>query len=128
MLLLASEDTFLSYRDQLAEALSLFLPGSPFYDVLSALPPPDYTNPAATSTFIAQASIHNSLPILEELVAIYEKEEDTKAKIEIEKRRTRLGAPPLEQLRKDVALEIVSVSKVCEFAIYMVPSKAQVIA
>nr|VWP02312.1 Uncharacterized protein [Ganoderma boninense] len=96
---------------ELAEALTLLLPESPFYATLSLLPPPDPTNPTSTPTFVAQSAIHNSLPVLEELVSIYEKHEQGVQRDEISKRRTRLNAPPLEQIRRDVALEILSTSQ-----------------
>ena len=88
------------------------MPGSLFYSTLATLPAPDPTNPALTTTFDAQSAIHNSLPILEELVAIYEKAEDAWSRNEVEKRRTRLNAPPVEQIRKDVAIEVISGSQV----------------
>ena len=99
-----------AHRCQLADALTLLLPESPFYAVLSTLPPPDPTNPTSTSTFVVQSAIHNALPILEELVVIYEKEEARKSEQETKLRRERLGAPPLEQIKRDVALDIISQS------------------
>lgn len=99
-------------RKQLAEALTLLLPESPFYATLASLPPPDLTSPTATTTSVAQSAIHNSLPVLEELVSIYEKYEQGVQRDEISKRRTRLNAPPLEQIQQNVALEVLSVSQV----------------
>ena len=97
---------------QLAEALTLLLPESPFYATLSTLPIPDPTNPTSTTTFVVQSAIHNSLPVLEELVSIYEKHEQGVQRDEISKRRTRLNGPPLEQIQRDVVLEILSTSQV----------------
>ncbi|KAI0633616.1 TPR-like protein [Trametes polyzona] len=100
-----------SSRLELAEALSLLLPESPLYATLSTLPPPDPTNPTSTNIAQIQAAVHNSLPILEELVSIYEQEENSVAQNEIAKRRTRLGAPPLDQIHRDVTLEVLSSSQ-----------------
>ncbi|RPD63776.1 TPR-like protein [Lentinus tigrinus ALCF2SS1-6] len=100
-----------STRLELAEALSLLLPDSPFYPVLSILPPPDPTNPTATTTFVAQSAVHDSLPILEELVSIHEQEEKAVGDAEVAKRRQRLAAVSPEETRKQVALEILSKSQ-----------------
>ncbi|EIN11575.1 superkiller protein 3 SKI3 [Punctularia strigosozonata HHB-11173 SS5] len=92
-------------------ALSNFLPDSPYYDTLSLLPPPDPTNPTGTTTFFAQSAIHNSLPILEEIVELSERAEENSIEKEIEKRRTRLGASSAQQLRLEVGREYWSISK-----------------
>jgi superkiller protein 3 len=101
--------------------LSLYLHSSPLYPVLSQLPPPDLTNPTATTTFDAQSAINNSLPVLEEIVLITERDETKLIESEVGKRRQRLGAPPPEQIRKDVDQEVLGSSKVrqlqaCRFA------------
>ncbi|OJT10137.1 Superkiller protein 3 [Trametes pubescens] len=100
-----------SNRIQLADALSLLLPESPLYSTLSSLPPLDPTNPTSTTIGETQAAVHNSLPVLEELVSIYEQEENNTAQNEISKRRTRLGAPPLDQIHRDVTLEVLGSSQ-----------------
>ncbi|KAI0371043.1 TPR-like protein [Pilatotrama ljubarskyi] len=100
-----------SNRMQLAQVLYLLLPESELYPVLSTLPPPDPTNPTSTSIGPIQAAIHNSLSILEELVSIYEQEENTVAQDEIAKRRQRLGAPPVDQIIRDVTLEVLASSQ-----------------
>jgi superkiller protein 3 len=92
--------------------LSLYLHSSPLYPVLSQLPPPDLTNPTATTTFDAQTAINNSLPVLEEIVSITERDENKLIESEVGKRRQRLGAPPPEQIRKDVDQEVLGSSKV----------------
>ena len=97
---------------QIADTLTLLLPGSPFYPVLSTLPPPDPTNPTGTTTFLAQSAIHNSLPILEEIVGIVERNEQSAFEKEVQKRRTRLGAAGPEQIKRDVGREIWGASKV----------------
>ncbi|KAI0356305.1 TPR-like protein [Trametes cingulata] len=94
-----------------AEVLYLLLPESDLYSVLSTLPPPDPTNPTSTSIGSIQSAAHNSLPILEELVSIYEQEENNVAQSEIGKRRQRLGAPPVDQIIRDVTLEVLASSK-----------------
>ena len=94
--------------------MQLFLPDSPYYALLSTLPPPDATAPTATTTFAAQTAVHNSLPILQEIVALTESEEENALTREIEKRRMRLDsahASP-EELRKQIGLGIWSASKV----------------
>ncbi|OCH91806.1 TPR-like protein [Obba rivulosa] len=96
---------------QLADALSLLLPESPFFSTLSQLPPPDPTNPTATSTYVAQSVVHDSLPILEELIAIHEQEEETYVQKEVAKRRTRLSAGTPEEFQKEVGREVLSSSK-----------------
>ncbi|KAL1743133.1 hypothetical protein HDZ31DRAFT_83630 [Schizophyllum fasciatum] len=98
-------------RQQLVDALGLFLPDSPYYDAISALPPPDATNPESSTTFYTQSAVHNSLPILEEMAALLEQDEADYLRREVEKRRTRLGAAGPEELKKEVGREIWSTSK-----------------
>ena len=93
-------------------ALGLLLEPSPLYSILSTLPEPEPTAPASTTTFAVQQAIYNSLPTLEELVDLNEIEEADFQKREFEKRRTRLGAPPLERLKLEVGLEVWAVSPV----------------
>ena len=90
----------------------LLLPDSPFYPVLSTLPPPDPTNPTATTTFVAQSAIHNSHPILEELVSIHEHQEKAFEEAEVAKRRQRIGAGSPEETKRQVMLEILAKSQV----------------
>ena len=59
-------------------------------------------------------AIQNSLPIIEEIVSIIEKEEQLTVKNEVERRRTRLGAAGPEQIRKDVGREVWGSSKVSD--------------
>ncbi|KAK0197963.1 superkiller protein 3 [Armillaria mellea] len=99
------------HRLQVVDAISLYLPTSPHYVLLSTLPPPDPTNPTSSTTFEAQEAVHNGLPILEEIVRILEKDEADRITREFEKRRTRLGAGTPEQIKKDVGIEIWSVSR-----------------
>ena len=56
--------------------------------------------------------MYNSLPVIEEIVSIYENDERVTIKSEIERRRTRLGAAGPEQIRKEVGREVWSTSKV----------------
>jgi len=93
-------------------ALEFLLPGSSLYPVLSTLPPPNPTNPTSTTTFATQEAVHNSLPIFEEIIALTEKDEDETVKKEIDKRRTRLGAFGLEELKREVGREVWGASKV----------------
>ncbi|CAK5265358.1 unnamed protein product [Mycena citricolor] len=98
---------------QLVEVLSLLLENSSLYPLLSTLPVPDHINPDMTPAYHIQSAIHNTLPTLEEILGIIEKEEDSIYLSEVAKRRTRLGASSPEQLRKEVGLEIWSSSQVC---------------
>ncbi|KAK7466875.1 Superkiller protein 3 [Stygiomarasmius scandens] len=96
---------------QVIEALSFLLPSSPFYTLLSTLPTPDPTSPTSTTTFAIQSSIYNGLAVLEELINIVERQETELFEKELEKRRTRLGAPGLDQIKKEVGTEIWSSSQ-----------------
>ncbi|EGN99549.1 hypothetical protein SERLA73DRAFT_159810 [Serpula lacrymans var. lacrymans S7.3] len=98
-------------REQIISSLSLLLPESPYYPVLSALPPPDPTSPTASSTHVTQIALLDSLPTLQEIITLTEKQEETTIKSEFDKRRTRLGAPPPDQLKKEVEREVWGVSK-----------------
>lgn len=93
-------------------ALTLYLPTSDLYPTLSALPPPDASNPDSTTTFAAQSAIHNSLPIVQEIVQILEEYEDTTFAQEVDKRRKRLGAPSPDVIRQEVGYEVWSESRV----------------
>ena len=93
-------------------ALTSYLPTSDLYPVLSSLPPPDATNPDATTIFSAQSAIQNSLPIVQEIVQILEEHEDTTFTQEVESRRKRLGAPSPDVIRQEVGYEIWSESRV----------------
>lgn len=99
-------------QSQIADTLFFVLPGSPFYPVLSTLPPTDATNPAATTTFVAQSAVHNSLPTIEEIISIFETHERATFEREVANRRTRLGAPNPEQIRREVIREISAKSRV----------------
>ncbi|KAG5646300.1 hypothetical protein DXG03_003897 [Asterophora parasitica] len=59
----------------------------------------------------AQIAIYQSLPLLQEIVALVETQEDETMKKEVEKRRTRLGAAGPEVIRKEVGREIWGASK-----------------
>lgn len=85
------------------------------HGVLSTLPPADPTNPTSTTTFAAQTAIHNTLPILEDIVEILEFQEEETLKKEVEKRRTRLGAAGPEIIKREVGREIWNASKVAVF-------------
>jgi superkiller protein 3 len=57
-------------------------------------------------------AIYNNLPVLEEIVKLTEEEESETINSEVNKRKTRIGAPPLAILRENVKREIWSSSKV----------------
>ncbi|KAG1851683.1 superkiller protein 3 [Suillus subluteus] len=98
-------------RREVIRALFLYLPDSSLYPVLSSLPPPDATNPTSTAIFPTQSAIYNSLAVYEELISLTEREEEMFIKSEFDKRRTRLGGPKPEQLRKDIGIEVWHSSK-----------------
>ncbi|KAF8322289.1 hypothetical protein DL93DRAFT_2205831 [Clavulina sp. PMI_390] len=98
-------------RLQIVAALELFLPSSPYYSLLSTLPPPDLTQPTATTTFVAQSAIHNSLPLIEEIVELIEKEEESEISKEVDRRRMRLGAGRPEDIKNEVGCSIWGASK-----------------
>ncbi|KAG1745363.1 superkiller protein 3 [Suillus paluster] len=98
-------------RREVIQALFFYLPDSSLYPVISSLPPPDPTNPTSTSIFPTQSAIHNSLVVYEELISLTEREEEMFIKSEFDKRRTRLGAPKPEQLKKDIGIEVWRSSK-----------------
>lgn len=88
------------------------LDGSQFYGTLANLPEPDATAPTASPAYDVQAYIYNSFLVLEEIVRLTEEDERDTIKHEIEKRKTRLGAPPLRKLKEDVESEVYGSSKV----------------
>ena len=90
----------------------LYLPTSELYPVLPSLPPPDATNPDATTTFAAQSALQNSLPIIQEIVQILENHEDATFTQEVDNRRKRLGAPSPDVIRQEVSYEVYSQSRV----------------
>ena len=94
----------------------MFLPESPFHAVLSELPPPDSTNPTATTTFQAQSAVHDSLPIIEEIVSIYARKESATIEREIAARRKRLAASGPEEVKREVWREFLGPSKVLSFS------------
>lgn len=96
------------------KVLSYLLPDSLFYPVLSGLPPPDPTNPTATTISYVQSSVHNELPVLEEIVGLVEAQEAAFLEKEIERRRTRLSAGSLKEIRNEVGMEIWAESRVGE--------------
>ncbi|THH28528.1 hypothetical protein EUX98_g5655 [Antrodiella citrinella] len=87
---------------EICDTLSLWLPDSVFYPLLSTLPPLDATVPTSATIPLTQAIMQNSLPTIEEIVTILENEEFATIKNEVEKRRTRLGAAGPEQIRKEL--------------------------
>lgn len=112
------ELTFNYILPQVAETLSLFLPESPFYAVLSQLPPPDSTNPTSSTTLFAQTAVNDSLPILKEIISIVEQDEAAKINTEVEKRRQRLNAQGPQQIMKEVGREVWSASKVSHLPLF----------
>jgi hypothetical protein len=102
----------------LSDALSLYLPDSRFYPTLSTLPVPDFTNPTSTAIFSSQAAIHNSLPILEEVVSLNEADEKETLDKEVANRRKRLHAGNAQRVRNEVVREVYGGSKVSSYCLY----------
>jgi superkiller protein 3 len=99
-------------REEVLDALKLFLPESPYYALLSDLNPPDMTSPTSTTTFEAESLVHNSLPILQEIVEYEEAAERQAIQKEVEKRRQRLTTTTsAEETRKMVMREVMSKSR-----------------
>ncbi|KAI0027005.1 TPR-like protein [Vararia minispora EC-137] len=96
---------------QIVDALALYLPTSELYHTLTALPPPDPTQPTASTVFEAQIAIHNMLPVLEEITAITEKSEEDTVRREVDNRRKRLNAAGPEEVKREVWREVYSESK-----------------
>lgn len=61
---------------------------------------------------MAQSAIHNSLPLIEEIVTLLEKEEELEITKEVERRRMRLGSGRPEDIRNEVGRDIWGASKV----------------
>jgi superkiller protein 3 len=80
--------------------------------VLTTLPFPDPASPTLPTTYVAQTAVHNSLPILEQLISLLETYEDQYLKKEVEKRRTRLSSSPPDKLKGEVGMEIWGTSQV----------------
>ncbi|KAF8629112.1 hypothetical protein AX17_005698 [Amanita inopinata Kibby_2008] len=98
-------------RLNLVDALCLLLPNSHIYAILSTLPAPDHSSPTATTILFIQDAIYESLPVLRETISLVESHEEEIFKKELEKRRTRIGAPNLDQLQMLVGQEIWGSSK-----------------
>jgi hypothetical protein len=94
----------------------LYLPDSPLYPTLSTLPAPDFTNPVSTTTSYSQAAIHDSLPILEEVVSLIETDENETLEREIARRRTRLTTEPRspQEVKNEVVREVYGDSMVTD--------------
>ena len=78
------------------------------------LPEPEPTAPTSTTIYNIQTAIHNSLPILEEVISLTEKTEEERIKKEVDKRRMRLGSGRPEQIKKEVSKEVWENSNVSE--------------
>ncbi|PWN18353.1 TPR-like protein [Microstroma glucosiphilum] len=78
-------------RSQRADALSLALPTSKYYDLLRTLPEPEPTAPLSTTTFEIQMAIHlESLRTTKEVIELLEYIEQDTVDKEVEKKRMRI--------------------------------------
>lgn len=101
----------LTWFPQLKILLAKLLPSSPYFSLLSSLPPPDPSAPLASGTHNVQLAIHNNMSVLSELVAINEQEEASAIARETDKRRLRLGTGlTAEQTHKAVQSEVMATS------------------
>ncbi|KAG8752591.1 Superkiller protein 3 [Ceratobasidium sp. 428] len=96
---------------ELVSALSLLLPESRLYDVVSTIPPPEPTAPTKTTIHDIQVAIANSLPILEEIVSLAEHSEEDAYTKEVERRRTRINAGTQQEVQNEVGRDIWGASK-----------------
>lgn len=80
---------------QIMNALSLLLPSSPFFGLLSTLPPPDPTNPTASPIHELLVSLQNTLPIIYEILGLALADESGYISKEVATRRTRLSSARL---------------------------------
>ncbi|KZT41438.1 TPR-like protein [Sistotremastrum suecicum HHB10207 ss-3] len=95
-------------KSSLLTALSLVLPNSPFFPILSSLPEPDPQQAHSNAAHDVTVAVHNSLPIIEEMVEILEKQESDQVTKEVERRRMRLtsSGQSKEQLTNEVGRDI----------------------
>ncbi|CAE6511205.1 unnamed protein product [Rhizoctonia solani] len=96
---------------EIVNALSLLLPESRLYDVLSTIPPPEPTAPTKTTIYEIQEAMANSLPVLEEIVSLVERSEEEAYTKEVERRRTRLNAGTQQEVQNEVGRDIWGASK-----------------
>lgn len=83
------------FASQLIDAISLALPTSTVYPLLSTLPPPNPTAPLATPYHSIQLAVSSPLSALLEVVSLTEAESNQLIEAEIKKRRQRLGGQTL---------------------------------
>ncbi|QRW08082.1 superkiller protein 3 [Ceratobasidium sp. AG-Ba] len=95
----------------LVNALSLLLPGSRLYDVLSTIPPPEPTAPTKTTIYEIQVAINNSLPTLERIIDLVERSEEEAYTKEVDRRRTRINAGTQQEVQNEVGRDIWGASK-----------------
>ncbi|KAJ1304710.1 hypothetical protein OPQ81_005849 [Rhizoctonia solani] len=96
---------------EVVNALSLLLPQSRLYDVLSTIPPLEPTAPTKTTIYEIQEAMANSLPVLEEIVSLVERSEEEAYLKEVERRRTRLNAGTQQEVQNEVGRDIWGASK-----------------
>jgi superkiller protein 3 len=99
------------HRAQVTEALSLVLPKSPYYDLLATLPEPQPTQPTGSSVYEIQQMIHDSLPVITEILASTETDEAKAIKSEIDRRRMRLTSGSAAETRQAVQREVMGKSR-----------------
>ncbi|CAE6419894.1 Tetratricopeptide repeat protein 37 Short=TPR repeat protein 37 [Rhizoctonia solani AG-1 IB] len=97
---------------EVVNALSLLLPESRLYDVLSTIPPLEPTAPTKTTIYDIQAAMANSLPVLEDIVFLVERSEEEAYTKEVERRRTRINAGTQQEVQNEVGRDIWGASKV----------------
>lgn len=98
---------------QLIETLSLLVPSSPVFPLLSSLPRYDATAPTATNYSGVQQAVGSPLNVLLELTSLISAIESAAVEAEIKKRRQRLGGPAMtaEATTKQVQAELLPFSR-----------------
>ncbi|BGP55553.1 Superkiller protein 3 [Rhodotorula sphaerocarpa] len=97
----------------LIETLSLLVPSSPVFPLLSSLPRYDATAPTATNYSGVQQAVGSPLNVLLELTSLISAIESAAVEAEIKKRRQRLGGPAMtaEATTKQVQAELLPFSR-----------------
>ncbi|KAL9939345.1 hypothetical protein V8E36_002158 [Tilletia maclaganii] len=102
---------------QRSKALQLWLPGSPYFSLLSSLPSPDQSAPNSTTTFEAQMAVHvQSLQILQDVVGLEEALEQNAIDKEVDRRKMRMdqAGKSRAKLQAEVGIEFWQRSKLPE--------------
>lgn len=95
----------MTHARQLIDALSFLLPSSSLRGLLATLPPPNSTNPTASTVHETQLLLLSTLPLLLEILSLICAEESMTIEAEVKKRRQRLGGQTMSALETRRAVE-----------------------